>query len=60
MQSQTGDRMATKADPYAGIDFDEINEVTGENIFEYFRKYFSISFKYFVSFQHLSLMRSNV
>ena len=26
--------MATKADPYAGIDFDEINEVTGENILE--------------------------
>ena len=24
--------MATKADPYAGIDFDEINEATGENI----------------------------
>ena len=51
--------MATKADPYAGIDFDEINEVTGENISEYFRKYFSISFKYFVPFQRLSLMRSN-
>ena len=38
--------MATKADPYAGIDFDEINEVTGENTSEYYRKYFSISFKY--------------
>ena len=34
--------MATKADPYAGIDFDEINEATGENISEYYREYFEI------------------
>merc|ERR1711923_106383 len=28
LQQPTGDTMATKADPYAGIDFDEINEAT--------------------------------
>ena len=42
--------MATKADPYAGIDFDEINEVTGENISEYVNKIFFniiLIFKYF-------------
>ena len=42
--------MATKADPYAGIDFDEINEATGENISEYYREYFEILLKYFCYF----------
>ena len=34
--------MATKADPYAGIDFDEINEATGENILNILRIFFNI------------------
>ena len=42
--------MATKADPYAGIDFDEINEATGENISEYYREYSEILSKYFIYF----------
>merc|ERR1711987_2706 len=34
LQQPTGDTMATKADPYSGIEFEEINEATGLEVDE--------------------------